>query len=488
MITGCWLIEQGWFCSPFTVLDFKLLPTNILLLFFVPQLVRKRFFNHVSGMIWLMDTAPTPMLYDPVTDNYSQAQIDRNFRLGVINGVLYLFANSLFDPTLVLVAFLSNLTDSALLLGLVVPMTQAGWSLPQLWLSGYVQNQPLKIKIYRHATWVRILAWGVLATAMNLVKNAEVMVVVFFVTFAVSSLASGLGGLPFMEVVSKTIPPRRRGEMFAWRFGIGGLVSVAGSFLVRWLLSAQSALTFPKNYGVLGILFFIFASIGLVFFNHVEEKPDVQVQPRRNLRTQIMMGLKIFNEDSNYRKFVFFQIMMIFSGVAVPFFAVFVQQELGGNISWVGIYLILTMSSNLLVNYLYGRLSRRISNQFVLRIGTLSGVLMSVWVLGIAFLVHPYSFSPDTVSMLFIPAFVLNSFRQNGIGVSGNGLLLSLTPPKTRTVMLGFTQTLLGFILILTGFVGVIVDVWGFSWLVCLTFMANITALPLVFTIKEGKE
>ncbi len=423
---------------------------------------------------------------DSVETNYSHSQITRNFRLGVINGVMYLFASSLFDPTLVLVAFLSNLTDSSLLLGLVVPMTQAGWSLPQLWLSGYVQNQPLKINIYRRATWIRIIAWGILALAMNLVNNAQVMLVVFFITFAISNLASGLGGLPFMEVVSKTIPPRRRGEMFAWRFGIGGLFSVVGSFFVRWLLSPESSLTFPRNYGVLGILYFLFASVGLLFFNRVDEKPDSIVQPRRNVNEQIQIGINIFKRDVNYRRFVFFQILMIFSGVAVPFYAVYVQQSLGGRLSWVGVYLITTMSANLGVNYVYGRLSRRLSNQFVLRIGTLCGVFMSVWVFLLAVMAGPLNFSPDLVSVLLIPAFILNSFRQNGIGVSGNGMLLSLTPPETRTVMLGVTQTLLGVILIITGFVGVIVDVWGFPVLVLLSLISNMGAVLLIQKIQEG--
>ncbi len=306
-----------------------------------------------------MSTSTAQQSHYHVEEHYTPLQIRRNFRLGVINGVLYLFAASLFDPTLVLVAFLSHLTDSALLLGLVVPIVQAGWSLPQLWISGYVQHQPLKIKIYRRATWIRIVAWGVLAAAMNLIRDSQVLLIVFFVTFIVSSLASGLGGLPFMEVVSKTVSPRRRGEMFAWRFALGGLLSVAGSFFVRWILSPDNPLTFPENYGILSILFLIFASVALLFYNGVEEKPDLEVLPRRTVGAQVRAGFLIFKEELNYRHFVFYQISMIVSGVAVPFFAVFMQRQFGGSTAWVGVYLIVTMISNLVVNILYGRVSKK---------------------------------------------------------------------------------------------------------------------------------
>lgn len=280
-----------------------------------------------------MSTSTAQQSHYRVEEHYTPHQIRRNFRLGIVNGVIYLFAASLFDPTLVLVAFLSHLTDSALLLGLVVPILQAGWSLPQLWISGYVQHQPLKIKIYRRATWIRIIAWGVLAAAMNLIRDSQVLLIVFFVAFIISSLASGLGGLPFMELVSKTVPPRRRGEMFAWRFALGGLLSVAGSFIVRWILSPDNRLTFPENYGILSILFLIFASIALLFYNRVEEKPDLEVVPRRTIGAQVRAGFLIFKEELNYRHFVFYQISMILSGVAVPFFAVFMQRQYGGGYS-----------------------------------------------------------------------------------------------------------------------------------------------------------
>ncbi|MAT41686.1 MAG: hypothetical protein CL609_05040 [Anaerolineaceae bacterium] len=435
-----------------------------------------------------MSTTTAHPSHYQVEDHYTPLQMKRNFQLGVMNGVLYLFAASLFDPTLVLVAFLSHLTDSAMLLGLVVPIIQAGWSLPQLWISGYVQHQPMKIKIYRQATWIRIISWGILAAAVNLIRDSQALLVVFFATFIISSLASGLGGLPFMEVVSKTVPPRRRGEMFAWRFALGGLLSVAGSFFVRWILNPNNPLKFPKNYGVLSILFFVFASVALLVYNRVEEKPDPEVLPQRKIGAQVRAGLRIFNEEKNFRLFVFYQISMIVSSVAVPFFAVFIQREFAGNTSFVGVYLITTMISNLVVNILYGQVSKKMSNQMVLKIATLCGLLMTIWVLLIVLLGHPLGLSPMIISFSLIPAFILNSLRQSGIGVSANSLLLSITPPVSRAVMLGFTQTLLGVVLILTGFAGIVVDVWGFAVLLLITLIANLFGLFLVRSIKEGKE
>ncbi|MEK7278631.1 MAG: hypothetical protein AAB427_14860, partial [Chloroflexota bacterium] len=129
----------------------------------------------------------------------------RNFRLGVINGLCFFFAETLMDPTLVLVAYVSHLTGSALWLGLIVPLRDASWFLPQLWVSGFLQNWPRKIRLYRYMAVARMAVWSALVLAVFTIRSPLWMLAAFFVTYSVGSLAAGVSGLPFMEVVGKTI-------------------------------------------------------------------------------------------------------------------------------------------------------------------------------------------------------------------------------------------------------------------------------------------
>jgi MFS family permease len=419
---------------------------------------------------------------------YSEKQIQHNFNLSILNGSIYLFASSLVDPTLVLVTFLSNFTQSALLLGLIVPITQAGWSLPQLWISGSIQNQPLKVKIYRQTAVIRILSWGILATTINLVENPQLLLILFFISFSISSLASGLGGLPFLEIISKTIPTRRRGELFAWRLGIGGLLSIAGGFIVQWILGAKSPFSQMQSYGILAAAYFVLASIAIFFIFFIQEKKDEFVQPRRSGNQQLREGISLLRKNHNFRKFISYQTMMIISGVAVPFFAIFVQQQLGGEKSWIGIYLIIIAITNLTSNLIFGRISRRISNKLILRIATIAGLMMSLWVLMLALLEKPLHLSPTTASIALAPAFILSAIRLTGVTVAGNPILLSFTPPQTRSLMLGFTQTLLGIVLLISGFSGLIINWVGFVGLLIVTVIASLMALYFVKEIQEGNQ
>ncbi|MEK6574531.1 MAG: hypothetical protein AABZ58_09495, partial [Chloroflexota bacterium] len=60
----------------------------------------------------------------------------RDFWLGVLNGLFFLLGETLIDPTLVIATFVSHLTASALWVGLIVPLLDGTWFLPQLWVSG----------------------------------------------------------------------------------------------------------------------------------------------------------------------------------------------------------------------------------------------------------------------------------------------------------------------------------------------------------------
>src|SRR5688572_3051278 len=79
---------------------------------------------------------PRVLYFRPVSVDFETRGGARNFRLGVLNGVWFTVADRLMDPTLVLAAFVATLTPSPLWLGLIIPITEGGWYLPQLLMSG----------------------------------------------------------------------------------------------------------------------------------------------------------------------------------------------------------------------------------------------------------------------------------------------------------------------------------------------------------------
>jgi len=116
----------------------------------------------------------------------------RNFRLGVINGALFTLAETLMDPTLVMVAFVSALTSSPLLIGLIVPLRNTGWFLPQLYVSTFLQSWPYKKPLYSAMAVIRTLAWGGVAISVALVREPAALLALVIGLFAVNAFAAGL--------------------------------------------------------------------------------------------------------------------------------------------------------------------------------------------------------------------------------------------------------------------------------------------------------
>lgn len=408
----------------------------------------------------------------------------RNYRLGVINGVLYIVSETLLDPTLVLIAYLSVITDSPILLGMLLPLRDGAWALPQLWVSTFLPGIPRKIDFYRKLSVVRILSWGLIAVVINFVRQPDLILILFFSAYALAALTSGLSGLPFLVVVGKTIPAERRGEFFAWRFGLGGLLGVGASVLVRWLIDPNGPLPTPQNYGLLAALYFVAASVSLLFFNQVKEPPDPIVGPRIPFREQLRRAYGFFQRDRSYRRFIAMQSMITVAGSATPFFAVFVQQSLGGSKVMVGIYLGVLTVTNLLANIFFGRMSRRWGNRRVMLSATVMGLGMSLLVTLLAVFGRPLGIVGRAADVALVPVFILSGLRGTGIGVAANSLLLDLAPVSERSLYLGFSNTFYGLVMLATFTSGLVLSWIGFAGLAALTLGAHVLALLAVLRIQ----
>ena len=176
-------------------------------------------------------------------DAVPEREVQRSFALGVFNGAAFRFAEALIDPPLVLTWFVSQLTSSNLLIGLVAPLGNAGWFLPQVFVSARIQRMERKMPSYTLVAVIRTIVWLLLGVAVWLVDDPRFLLTGFFVMYGVARMSAGLGGLAFFDVVAKTIPARRRGSFFAWRQFLGGAL---GLLMASWAASALSSIQLAR--------------------------------------------------------------------------------------------------------------------------------------------------------------------------------------------------------------------------------------------------
>jgi hypothetical protein len=96
----------------------------------------------------------------------SPAEIRRNYRLGVINGVLFALGDSLSSAGLVLALLVRQLGGSLALVGLLPALQIGGFLLPQMLVGGRLQAMPYKLPLYRRAAFARMSAFGAMLLAI----------------------------------------------------------------------------------------------------------------------------------------------------------------------------------------------------------------------------------------------------------------------------------------------------------------------------------
>ncbi len=415
----------------------------------------------------------------------SEAGVRRDFRLGVINGALFGFAETLTDPALVLVAFVVALGGSPLLVGLAAPIRNAGWYLPQLLISSRTQSAPRKLPIYARVAVLRLAGWGVIALTPLLLGRLSpgAVLAIFFVAFLVAESAAGVAGLPFLEVVSKVVPAGRRGEFFGWRLTLAGAAGILAGWLVHGLLQRGGAVGLPLNYGALFFMAFLAYVAAMTVFFPVREPADTHTVPGIALREQLRSARRLWSQDSNLRRFLYLRLALIVTGAAVPFYTLYAQRELNLPVEEVGVYLTVYTGASLLANLGLGRLSRRMGDRRLMRLSGWAGLVMSLVIIGLGFVAARGGARWLNAGMIAV--YALLGMREAGIGIAGMSMLLGLAGHQQRSLYLGLANSVLGLGLLASAASGVLVELAGSLALFVLAALASVLALWLVGGIRD---
>lgn len=417
----------------------------------------------------------------------AQRHLKRNFSLGVLNGAFFNLFSALLDPYLVLSWFVSQLTTSNFLIGLIVPIQNGGWFLPQLVVSSYVQRRRRKLPLYAYMAGIRVVMWGLITPAVFFIEDPAVLLAIFFTLLTAYSLADGLAGLPFMDIVAKAIPPTRRGAFFGWRNFLGGFLALGGSLLVKYILDERRGLAFPDNYAVLFLLSFFVLCLALGCFVLVMEPLEPVNEERVTLSRQFRRALDLPRRDKNYRRFLVMRLLLMGAEMATPFYIIYAKLTLSVSVSMVGVYLTGATLASFAANLLWGRISDRQGNKSLIALSSSLGLFTPLIALSIAPLAGLLPGLREFTPGLFVLAFILSSGSRSGAAIGNMNFLLEVARADDRPIYIGFTNTIMGIALLASSVGGLIVDLAGFTVLFSLALAFYALALFLTLRLQEPR-
>ncbi|MCA9837559.1 MAG: hypothetical protein KC422_11620 [Trueperaceae bacterium] len=401
-------------------------------------------------------------------------QPNRNFWLGVYNGILINGAEAFFHSSLVLAPFLASLGAPAFVIGFIPALRVGGWFLPQLFAASRLAHQPFKLPWYRRTSLVRISAYLIMVLSIYAFQGQpHVIMVVVLAVIAVVAVSGGISGIPFADVTAKVVPHYRLGTFWALRNIIGGCLALLSGFTLRRVLA--SSMPFPQNFATLFSIGAILSGLAYLAFCFIRE-PEGQVTTKQPFLQMIKRVPGLISSDANFRRYIRVRFLALLALLADPFYAIYALRHLNAPPTSLGLFIILATMSSMLANFLFRKPANQGRNVTVLQISI--GLLLSASMT--ALLVQPWQ--------LFGLVFMLSAAGQAGIGIAAWNLLYAVSQEEQRPLYVGTANSLLSLPSFAPIFAGGLVDLLGFRTTFVLAAVMAVAALSFAFRFKELKE
>jgi len=332
-----------------------------------------------------------------------------------------------------------------------------------------------------------VTIWGLMTLAVFLIEDPPVLLVVFFTLLAAYSLAAGLAGICFIDIVAKAIPSTRRGAFFGWRRFSGGFLALGGSLLVKYILDEGRGLTFPDNYAILFLISFFILCVAMACFILIVEPLEPVSKKRVTLGRQFRRALDLPRRDTNYRRFLTMRLLLMAAEIATPFYIVYAKRALSVSVGMVGVYLTGATLASFASNLLWGRISDRRGNKLLLILSSALGLLIPLTALSIGSLADLWPGLGELAPSLFALVFVLSGGYKSGAMIGYLNFLLEIAPADDRPIYIGFTNTIMGIALLASSVGGLIVDITGFTVLFSLALAFYAVAFFLTLRLQEPR-
>jgi predicted MFS family arabinose efflux permease len=374
----------------------------------------------------------------------------RNFIAGLWHGAFLALGVALTQPTIVISAFVADLTGSTIWVGgLSTVLTVAG-ALPQLFVARWIEPRPRKMPYLMIAIYLRVLSWGALAFLVYAIGDKHPMLLAWILVgmLVVFYAGGGLGNIPYTDIIGKIIPADRRGAFFGGKGALAGPLSVGAALLARQILAHIS---YPNNYAMLfGLAAAGLAVASLGFWAIREPAIDTHewtIPPWHTYWMQVMAASR------RLKVLVAVQLLTGFSLMALPFYVVYAREQLDAPVGAVGWFLLAQVSGAMLSNFIWARQVDRAGSRQML----LTCAITSTFTPLLAILLG----SCDWLALL--PVFFLAGATSDGRIVGFQSALLELAPAAERATYAALNAVLILPVAFLPLAAGVFLQQWSYA-------------------------
>ena len=367
-----------------------------------------------------------------------------NFKHNVFANTLDLmfFSDSIWSINTIMPVFAATLTDSPFLIGLIPAVVNAGWFLPQLFMSGRISKMPKVLPFSLKMGFLERMPYMCLPFLTLLIGKVDNQTVYWFLLLLMiwRGIGGGMSGLPWQELNARVIPISHRARFIGLSRIFGQFAGILGSLLSIYLLGK---FPYPQNYAI----GFVVAAISLWFSyasysRNREPEPEVLSESiedetaKAHEQTWVLMK-QILKKDSNFIRYLVSRSLAFLGNMASAFIAVYAIDRFNLGDAHAAIFTALLLISGILGYAVWGSLGDRIGPQKV--------VILSFTTWGLGLIVAMLSQS----LWVYYVVFAAFGLYTSGLNLGDTMLVMEIGDEKLRPTYLGMARTLTGMFLLL---------------------------------------
>ena len=370
---------------------------------------------------------------------------NRAYRIHVGSLTLTKIADGLIDPKLVLAWLLNALGAPGYIIGVLVPVREAGSLLPQLLLARRIEAASERKGFWIAGSALQGIAAIGIALAAFTVSGVSAGIVVL-VCLAVLAVARSACSASYKDILARTVEKGQRGR-------VSGLAGTVASIIVFAFALLLSFGIWPREPSAVALAVFLAGLLWLAaggLFSRLNEPLAEKDETAGRDLTDLLEPL---TDDPEFQTYIATRALLVSTALAPPFLVILggLGEEGFGNL---GVLMIASSLAAIASSYVWGALSDRSSRWTLMVAGAAAAVTFLVAaVLG---------FLGLTGGAIAIPALIFAAqIAYQGARAGRKTHLTDMDADGRTAVYTALSNTLIGVMLLAGGLLGLVSDMFG---------------------------
>lgn len=364
-------------------------------------------------------------------ESFKSKNLRFNFVVNVLDGGFFGAALGFASFITVIPLFVSRLTDSAVLIGLIPAIHAVGWQLPQLFTAQRVS----KLSSYKRMALLMSLNERIPFLGLAIVAwfspqlGVQLSLVLVFVLLIWQGFGGGFTATAWQSLIAKIMPAQLYGRFFGIQTSAVTFLMAVGSILAGLLLAAYY---YPLDFTVCFLLATAMMFVSLFFLALTKEESvtpvsnpaDDEIPFREKLRS-------ILRADKDFRWYLLARMLTQFATMGFAFYTIYAVKEFGVDERLIGFLTGLLLFTEVAVNPIMGWLGDRRGHLLTLQIGiaaTIASVLLAMGAQSVTW---------------FFPIFILAGIANVAAWTVPISMTLEFSPESQRPAYIGLSNTLI---------------------------------------------